>query len=925
MKSISRISRAAAVSAFALAVAMPCTSFAQAASDAAAASDEADEDETIVVTGTILRGVAPVGSSIISLNASDIQKTGLLTTTDILRSIPQVSGIGTGEASTNTAANNANLNISRANALNIRGLGIQATLTLLNGRRVPVGGFGGQLFDPGSIPSIALARIDVVADGASATYGSDAVAGVANLILRTDVDGVEARARYGFADDYSSKALSLITGKRWETGRLMLAAEYTWNDQLLQSDRPDFFRCDQSAVGGTNNCTFGGAPGNIVYTGANAARFGLPGGSGVGVTATQLLTTPNRLQSYTYQTAIPANKRFNFVAALRQDLSDAVTAWVEGFVYKRKGEYYTGLPVTSGQAVPSTNPNFVVIPGRSTTTQTVEYAIFNDIGEGRTAKATEDGLQIAAGLDVALSDNWNLGVSYTYNDSYGEVNRTNEINNTQYLLALACTQPGFCLNPYGSGGSASNRAALQQILGFTNFKIWYDAHIVNGKVDGTLATIGGGDIKIAVGGQYLKESLRAFNESNSGTGRASLADIRPTADFGQGRSVKSVFAEVILPLVGEGNAMGGVRALELNIAGRHDHYSDFGSTTNPKIGIKWVPLDGLTVRGSFGKSFRAPTLSDNDPFSTPSLSASTTLAGAGRNTLTLLGGNADVGPEKATTWSFGVEFKPDSVPGLFVGLNYFDIDYSDVIDTPGNGGAVFSDPNLAHLLIINPTVQQLNDIVVSKINSGLYRAPVEFPLFTATGTPNVYAIADGRKVNTGRIQMKGLDFQASYQFPAAGADWIVGVNGTRVFSFDFQAIRGGPVIDRVNNANFPLKFKARGQLGMRSGGWSVNTFYNYTNAYRVVGLVPNSQLNPAPVAPAVQNERVRSHFTVDATVTYTFPEDSKILRDLSISVSGQNLFDRDPPFARVANSQVFDSANASVLGRMISFELRKKF
>ena len=310
----------------------------------AAASGEASEDEAIVVTGTIIRGVAPVGSSIISLNATDIAKTGLLTTTDILRSIPQISGIGVGEASTNTAANNANLNISRANALNIRGIGIQATLTLLNGRRVPVGGFGGQLFDPGSIPAIALARIDVVADGASATYGSDAVAGVANLILRTDVDGIETRARYGFADDYSSKAVSMVLGKRWDSGRLMMAAEYTWNDQLLQSDRPDFFRCDQSAVGGTNNCTFGGAPGNIVYTGAGAARFGLPAGSGVGVTAAQLSATPNRLQSYVYQTAIPANKRFNFVASLRQEVSDAVTVWTEGFVYKRKGEYYTGLP-----------------------------------------------------------------------------------------------------------------------------------------------------------------------------------------------------------------------------------------------------------------------------------------------------------------------------------------------------------------------------------------------------------------------------------------------------------------------------------------------------------------------------------------------------------------------------------------------------
>ena len=273
MKSKTVFRRFAAVSAFALAAGLPHIAFAQAAADGAArASDEAADSETIVVTGTILRGVAPVGSSIISLNATDIQKTGLLTTTDILKSIPQISGIGTGEGSTNTAANNANLNISRANALNIRGLGIQATLTLMNGRRLPVGGFGGQLFDPGSIPAIALARIDVVADGASATYGSDAVAGVANLILRSDVDGIEARARYGFADDYHSQALSVVAGTRWETGRAMIAAEYTWNDQLLQSDRSQFFPCDQSLIGGTNNCTFGGAPGNIVYTGATAAR-----------------------------------------------------------------------------------------------------------------------------------------------------------------------------------------------------------------------------------------------------------------------------------------------------------------------------------------------------------------------------------------------------------------------------------------------------------------------------------------------------------------------------------------------------------------------------------------------------------------------------------------------------------------------------
>ena len=923
MKTSTNLRRLATVSAFALAAALPQFAMAQ---NAAAPADKAEDDSDIIVTGTIIRGVAPVGSSIISLNANDIQKTGLLTTTDILKSIPQVSGIGTGEGSTGTSANNANLNISRANALNIRGLGIQATLTLLNGRRLPVGGFGGQLFDPSSIPAIALSRIDVVADGASATYGSDAVAGVANLILRSDVDGIETRARYGFADDYSTKTLSAVAGKRWSSGRAMIAAEYSWNDQLLQSDRAKFFICDQTAVGGTNNCTFGGAPGNIVF---GATRFGLPGGSGVGVTEAQLLATPNRLPASLYTTALPANKRLNLLASLRQEVSSGLTLWAEGFHYQRKGQYYVGSPAITPATVPvpSTNPGFVSIAGRSTTSQVVEYSIYNDLGDGRIANSLEKGDQIAVGGDLAINDKWNFSASYTYNHNFAEVNRINEVNNVLLASALACTTPGLCFNPYGSGGSTGNKTALSQILGYTDFQIVYSANIVNAKVDGTLASIGGGDIKLAVGGQYLKETLHARNVSNSGAGPVNLSDVRVTADFGKSHTIKSVFAELIVPLVGDANATGGVQALELNLAGRYDDYSDFGSTTNPKVGIKWVPVSGLTLRGSFGKSFRAPTLSENDPFSTPSLNASTTAAGAGRNVLTLLGGNANVSPEKATTWSFGVEIKPVSLDGLFVSFNYFDIDYKNVIDTPGNTAAVFTDPALAPYVILNPTAQQYNDIVQSKIDSGLYRAVTAFvPVInTATNTTNVYAIADGRKNNTGRIQMRGLDFQASYQFPSGVGDWTLGVSGTRVFSYKFQAVPGGPITERVNNANFPLKFKARGQIGLRTGGWSINTFYNYTNGYRVVGLVPNTQLNPAPVAPAIQDEAVSSNFTVDATVTYTFPSESFILKDLSLSVSAQNLFDRDPPFARVSNAQVFDSANASALGRMVSFELRKKF
>ncbi|UVO54372.1 TonB-dependent receptor domain-containing protein [Sphingomonas sp. SUN039] len=891
------------------------------------ADTDAEADKDIVVTGTIIRGAAPVGSSIISANANDIAKTGLLTTSDVLKSIPQVTGIGPGESTTGTTANNSNLNISRANGLNIRGLGVQATLTLLNGRRLPQGGAGAQLFDPNSIPAIALGRIDIVADGASATYGSDAVAGVANLVLRTDVEGVEARARYGFARDYAVGTASAVVGHKWDSGRFMFAAEYSQNDQLLQSDRPEYFSCNQLASGGTNNCAFGGAPGNIVY---GTTRFGLPAGSGVGVTEAQLSATPNRLESYVYTTAIPANRRFNAVFAGRQEIAPGFDLWAEGFYYDRRGEFYAGSPGTGSNgsipatvAVPSTNPNFVRIAGRSTTSQNVEYSFFNDIGDGRIASTYESGYQTALGFDAGLGGSWHVDGYYEYNYSSGQVLRRNELNTALLTAALACTGT-VCINPYGSG-SAANRAAVQTLLGYTQFLYDYGSHVVNAKIDGTLATIGGGDIKLAVGGQYLAEVFGVLNTSNSGAGPTSLSDVRVTSNYRNRRNVTSAFAEVIVPLFGSANAVPGIDRLELNVAGRWDRYSDAGSTTNPKVGIRWDPVGGLTFRGSFGKSFRAPTLQDSDPFGSASLGSSTTVAGAGRNVLTLLGGNAGIRPEKATTWSFGTEIRPESLRGFTASLNYFNIDYTDVIDTPGNSAAVFSDPALAPYVIINPTVQQINDLVATPIANGVYRPVTAFALFTGTGASNVYAIADGRRNNTGRIQMKGLDFQLNYQFGSAIGDWTLGASGTYVFNYKVTAVPGAAVVERVNQANYPLRFKTRATVGWRSGGFGVNAFVNYTNAYRVVGQVSNAQFTPAIVAPAIQDEPVGAYTTVDATLSYSFGDGNRLLDGLTLSVSAQNLFDRAPPFARVSNSQEYDSANASVLGRMVAFEIRKRF
>ena len=153
---------------------------------ARAATDE------LVVTGTLIRGIAPVGAPVISLNTQAIAKTGLLDTASVLKTVPQISYLGISESTTGTTANGNGTNTTAGTGVNIRGMGQQATLTLINGHRGAPGGQFGNYFEPSNVPTIALSGIEILTDGASAIYGSDAMAGVVNLILRKNFNGLEA-------------------------------------------------------------------------------------------------------------------------------------------------------------------------------------------------------------------------------------------------------------------------------------------------------------------------------------------------------------------------------------------------------------------------------------------------------------------------------------------------------------------------------------------------------------------------------------------------------------------------------------------------------------------------------------------------------------------------------------------------------------
>lgn len=200
-----------------------------------AAADEAGGEENIVITGTSIRGVAPVGAPVLGFDQQDIQEQPARSTAELLRQVPAVVATGASDQFSG-AANNANANITGGNGINLRGLGTEATLTLLNGRRLPPAGTQGQFFDPSIFPTSAIGRLEVMADGGSAIYGSDAVGGVVNILLRRRFSGVEAYTSYGLTDDGEARnwIAGAVAGYRWGSGGIMLAYEHNDRERLAK-------------------------------------------------------------------------------------------------------------------------------------------------------------------------------------------------------------------------------------------------------------------------------------------------------------------------------------------------------------------------------------------------------------------------------------------------------------------------------------------------------------------------------------------------------------------------------------------------------------------------------------------------------------------------------------------------------------------
>lgn len=732
------------------------------------------ELEEIIVTGTSIRG-ARSAAPLVAFDRDEIEAAGVASLAELLLRVPQNFSGGIAEATDGFAPNSTN--ITGGSGINLRGLGNDSTLVLLNGKRIAPAGFG-DFVDVSLIPLSVIDRVEILTDGASAVYGSDAVGGVANFLIREDYEGAETRIRYGSATsgDLDELQFGQTLGAAWENGNGILSYEFNDRDNLDSNDR----------------------------------------------TFSEDADDPTDL--------LPAQERHSLFAYVRQDVSS-------GFELSGTG-YYSGRES-------------------------------NELG---TSRSSIDGVRItqdtkvfggSIGATVDIARDWQADTSITYSQ-----------NEREGLLRNLET------------------GEEEQIAANTKNK----SFVVDAKVDGTLFSLSGGDVKMAIGAQFRTENFES-------------RPVRPRSDLDLDRDVHAFFGEFFVPLVGPENRRPGMERFEISIAGRHEEYSDFGSSTDPKVGVLWSPVAGLNLRGTYGTSFRAPLFRELETTNNAVgfLIALPNPSDPSGSTLSVLsrGNNADLGPETATTWTAGIDFNPVQVPDFTLQATFFNIDFEDRIDNAIALFDAFTDPRFEVLLNRNPTQSEL-------LALGLLPFSQNFaPGFEFT---DAEVIVDERLRNLSRVETQGIDLSVVYDIQLDQSELQLGLSGTRLIKQEEQILPGDPKEDTVDTVFNPADLRLWGTVRWSADQFSANLNVNYVDGYK------NNRVSP--------EVSVSSWTTVDLNLTYdTGDTFGGIASNTRVSLIVLNAFDEDPPFVEtlLVDGVSFDPANARPDGRTIALQVVKNW
>jgi iron complex outermembrane receptor protein len=765
--------------------------------------EKKDDLEEIIVTGTHIHGVTNIGAPTISITRDQIDQSGYSTIQQVVSTLPQnFSGLTPLGANAAGASPIANQNGNEATSIDLRGLGPQSTLTLVDGKRV-AGNIQGRVVDVSLIPLAMVDRVDIVTGGSSAIYGADAVGGVANIVLRHSYEGAETSALYSDGR-YGGGRLEFdqVAGHQFSWGGFIVGYEFSRDSSL------DLVKT--------------GLVQPISDTGGATLSFREPAAS--------------------WQHSV------NFGGQINP--TDRIEIYADASYSHRKLE----------SSAYTSYPSFDFDQQTFTSSAATQY--------GATLGSR---FKWAKDWAFDLSSSWSVfeypSDTLTLQGAPGELLPTDQPRNERSML-----------------------------------------YSFSGVADGTLVSIHGLDIKSAVGAEFRRE-----NFSSNGFGLPSSPS----------RSVTSAFGELHVPLASTpDNKYSGYYNVEVSAAGRFDHYSDFGHTFNPQFGLVWSPIVDLSIRGTYARAFRAPELYvlgqsagsalEPVPVITPSNPAGTNFP-----TLGLGGSNPAIGPERARTWTTGLDYKlPWESSTTTISASYFNIDYRDRINLPIQGFPLNPALYPASVLNLHPTTSQIVTYLSEAPFVGNYLPGSTWdqnPQTLLSQVPGVIVL-DGRYRNIASEAVRGLDFLASTQVNTRFGRGDFSVNATRTFSHHYNITPESPEISVVNQVGAPSGTKLRGSAGWTRGGLSGFVFVNYIGSYT------NQFTSPA--------SSISSWTTFDLTVmldtSHYAPQGP--WSNIKVSFAAQNVLNRDPPrFEESPLGFLFDSANASPFGRTLSLRATKKW
>ena len=865
--------------------------------------------DEVVVTGSHIHGTGPGASPIVELSRDAIDRSGYATVSEALGALPQAFGGVSTPNSAITATDTLGTNGALSTGVNLRGLGSDATLVLINGRRMAGTGSRGAFSDVSAVPTAAIARVDVLLDGASALYGSDAVGGVVNIILRRDFEGAETRLRVGSAEGGAgSVQIGQTFGTTWSSGSALLAYEYEHRQALPYSARPYTATADLRGFGGTDHRSFLAHPGNILVLtgGAYQPRYAIPRGqNGTGLTPASFLpgqvnlANPNAGMDLT-----PEQTRQGLYGSLNQSLGERVELAFDARFSRREFSFH-GAPSTSTITVTSANPYFVSPTGAASTV--IGYSFFDELGASR-GGGTAESFGVTGGGDLQLGGSWQAQVYGALAQEHSQTRTRNVINSLLLREALGATpdnpattfsapRDGY-FNPFGDGG-ANSRAILDFVgSGYTAPEFRSRVTTLSAQADGDLFALPAGVVQLAIGAQARRETFEQHIVTFRSTATP-LTLVTPDAE----RTVSALFAEARAPLMGPAEGSSAPR-LELTLAARFERYDDVGDSTNPKLGVIWRPTPDLRLRATYGTSFRAPSLTEvNEAYGV----GPTFLNQGSARILTLIqtGGNTSLKPETATSWTAGADYAPAGIGGLTLGATLFETTFNDRIGQPvlSNLAGALNDPNLS--AFITP-LDASRPADLARINTLIadpsYTAGTTYPA-AAFG-----AVLDARFVNTAQLRVRGLDLTAGLSFDRDADHFDLAANASYLFAYSRQLTPTSPTQDLQGLAGNPARLRARASGGWSHGPYGATLSVNYLSDEKA----PNGTA-------------IASWTTADLQLRWSPQASTGPLAGLMLQASAQNIFNNDPPFYDAPQGIGYDPASADAMGRVVSLQLTKRW